>query len=354
MTLKCINTLHGKLLLPAFFPDATYGKIRAIEMADLKKTGTQGLVVNSYHLFKKDEVSRIKKKGGIHNYIGFQKPIISDSGGFQIMSLIHKNSFLGKITERGAIFTDEGKKIYLTPEKCIQIQLDLGSDIVMCLDECTKPGLQEDKQLKSVERTVRWAKRCKVHFNKLTKNSKKRPLIFAIIQGGKSKKLRKKCAEELLKIGFDGYSFGGWPSENGKLLNSILKYTAELIPDKFPKYAMGVGKPQDIVECVKLGYTLFDCVIPTREARHKRLYIFTKNPSKNLENSFSFLKINLKSKKSKKKISNFCGCEMCRDYNRSEIFQMFKDNSPKARRLATLHNLTFYKSLLAYLNNFLK
>jgi len=349
MKLKYLYTLHGRLKLPAFFPDATYGKIVSLENKDLKKTETSGVVVNALHLFSRKMLSDIKKSKGIHNYMGFQKPIISDSGGFQVMSLIHKSPELGRINEGGAVFIDNGKKIELTPEKCIEIQLEIGSDIVMCLDDCTKPDLSYDEQLRSVERTVRWAKRCKIHFDKLTKKCKKKPLLFAIIQGGNSKQLRKKCAEELLKMGFDGYSFGGWPIEKGKLLKGILKYTCDLIPDKFPKYAMGVGKPQDIVECVKLGYTLFDCVIPTREARHKRLYIFDKNPSKKLEDSFSFLKINLKSKKDRRKISNFCDCELCSNYNRKELFQMFKDKKEDAKTLSTIHNLRFYSALMGYL-----
>jgi queuine tRNA-ribosyltransferase len=265
------------------------------------------------------------------------------------MSLIHKSPELGRIIEKGAIFADKGNEIALTPEKCVEIQLKIGSDIVMCLDDCTKPEISYEEQSNSVERTIRWAKRCKIHFDKLTKDFKKKPLLFAIIQGGENKELRKKCAEELLKLKFDGYSFGGWPVRDGKLLKDILKYTSGLIPEEFPKYAMGVGKPQDIIECVKMGYTLFDCVIPTREARHKRLYVFDKNPKKELETSFSSFKINLESKKSSRKISNFCDCELCSGYNRKELFKMFKDEPDKAKNLSTMHNLRFYGMLMEFL-----
>lgn len=346
MSKKFLNTLHGKLKLPAFFPDATYGQVKSIEIKDLKKSKTQGLVVNALHLFQRKNIPTIKQFGGIHKYIKFKKTIISDSGGFQIMSLIHKNLTLGKITEKGATFMNDDKKIELTPEKCIEIQLNIGSDIIMCLDDCTKPELTLNEQSKSVKRTIRWAKRCKIHFDKLTKNKKKKPLLFAIIQGGESKKLRKKCAKELLKLNFDGYSFGGWPIKNGKLLKEILKYTSDLIPNQYPKYAMGIGKPQDIIECTKLGYNLFDCVIPTREARHKRLYIFHKNPKKNIKGSFSFVKINLKSKNSEKKVSDFCDCELCSNYNRKELFEMFRNEPEMAKRLSTIHNLRFYSMLM--------
>jgi queuine tRNA-ribosyltransferase len=349
MKLKYLNTLHGRLKLPAFFPDATYGQVKSIKIKDLKKSKTQGIVVNALHLFQRKNVPIIKRWGGIHKYIGFQKPIISDSGGFQVMSLIHKNPKLGKITEKGATFIHNNKRIELTPEKCIEIQLNIGSDIVMCLDDCTKPELNIKEQLKSVKRTIRWAKRCRTHFDKLTKNKKKKPLLFAIIQGGENKKLRKKCAEELLKLNFEGYSFGGWPVKNRKLLKGILKYTSNLIPNQYPKYAMGIGKPQDVIECANLGYNLFDCVIPTREARHKRLYIFHKNPKKSLKNSFSFVKINLKSKNSEKKISNFCDCKLCLNYNQKELFEMFRKESEKAKKLSTIHNLRFYSMLMEQL-----
>ncbi len=351
MVLKYLNTLHGKLKLPAFFPDATYGKIRAIRISDLKKSKTSGVVVNAYHLLKLGIVSEIEKKKGVHNWMGFKKPIISDSGGFQVMSLIHKNPKLGKIEEKGVTFVDKGKKIILTPEKCIEIQLKIGSDIIMCLDDCTKPEISHDSQRKSVERTVRWARRCKIHFGKLTKHFNKRPLLFAIIQGGEERALRKKCAEELLKLGFDGYSFGGWPVKNGKLLKGILKYASDLIPDEFPKYAMGVGKPQDIIECVKMGYNVFDCVIPTRDARHKRLYFFNKNPEKRLDDSFSFLKINLELKNDNKKVSKFCDCELCLKHSRKDLFEMFKSKPEEAKRLSTIHNLRFYSMLMNLLGN---
>jgi queuine tRNA-ribosyltransferase len=342
-------TIRGKELnLPAFFPDATRGYIKNVSSEELAKTKTQGVVVNAYHLLQENLINKISKKG-IHKYMKFNGIIISDSGGFQVMSLIHKNPKLGKIKENEIIFTLDNKKIKLTPENCISTQIKIGSDIVMCLDDCTHADFSLDKQKKSIERTIRWARKCKKEFERLTKGMKDRPLLFAIIQGGDNKKLRTHCASELVKIGFDGYAYGGFPIKNGKLMKDILGYTANLIPKGKLKYAMGVGKPEDIIECVKLGYNMFDCVIPTRDARHKRLFIFTKKPQKN---NIKFKEINIRKKYCKeKKISKYCDCETCKNYTRKQLFELFKDNKEQAFNLATIHNLRFYSKLMEILGD---
>jgi len=333
------------LNFPVFFPDATYGKVKSVNNKDLQKCKIDGLVVNTYHLLKHNLISEIERAGGIHKFTRLNIPFISDSGGFQVFSLIHKNPQLGKITDNEAIFTLDNKKIILTPEKCIQLQLKIGADIIMCLDDCTHADFDLKKQKKSVERTVNWARRCKLEFDKLTKHKESKPLLFAIIQGGKNKELRKFCAKELIKLDFDGYAFGGFPIKNGKLLKGILKLTESLIPDNKPKYAMGVGKPQDIIDCYKLGYNIFDCVIPTRDARHKRLYVFTSNKLEHKEISIrkKFFKHNLK----------FCNCELCKNYSIKEIYDLFNTNREKAERLATIHNLTFYSELMTKLRKLL-
>jgi queuine tRNA-ribosyltransferase len=333
--------------LPIFFPDATRGYIKGISSKDLRKTKISGVVVNAYHILHENLLVRISKKG-IHDYMGFNGIIISDSGGFQVMSLIHKNPELGRIYDDKIVFRLDDKKIILTPENCISTQLKIGSDIVMCLDDCTYANASLKEQKGSVKRTVKWARRCKAEFEKLTKNVKKdkKPLLFAIIQGGNNRELRKYCAEELINIGFDGYAFGGFPMHNGKIMINILKYVSKLIPDDKPKYAMGLGKPGDIIECVKLGYNMFDCVIPTRDARHKRLFIFTKKPNKK-NISKSFKEINIRAKFCKaKKISKYCDCETCKNYTRKKLLTLFKANRKKANRLATIHNLRFYSIIM--------
>jgi queuine tRNA-ribosyltransferase len=336
---------NKKIQLPAFFPDATRGFIQNVSSEELKRTKTQGVVVNAYHILQENLLNKISKRG-IHKYMKFNGIIISDSGGFQVMSLIHNNPKLGKIYDNEIIFNLDGKKVKLTPENCIQTQIKIGSDIIMCLDDCTHADFSLDKQKKSVERTIRWARKCKKEFSRLTKkiSQKNKPLLFAIIQGGNNKRLRKYCASELIKIGFDGYAYGGFPVKNGKLMKDILKYVSKLIPDGKLKYAMGVGKPEDIIECSKLGYNMFDCVIPTRDARHKRLFIFTKKPA---PGKLKFKEVNVRTKYCKeKKISKYCDCETCKNYTRKELLCLFKKDRKNAFRLATIHNLRFYSCLM--------
>ncbi len=337
----------GKFNLPVFFPDATHGFVKGLATQDLINAKVQGLVINTYHAIVDETVERIAKLGGLHKFISFNGPIITDSGGFQVMSLIHRNPSNGKITEDGIKFKIQGKKapLWLTPENCIQTQIKLGADIIMCLDDCTDPSQPHNEQEVSIERTVRWAKRCKDEFEKLTLDIEitKKPRLFSIIQGGNSKELRKECAEKLVKIGFDGFGFGGWPVDGERnFLTEIVDYTASLMPDDKPKYAMGVGKPQDIVSCVTMGYNMFDCVLPTRDARHERLYIFDGSKEK-----FGYIHIgSSKYVSDTSPISEMCDCETCKHYSRAYLHHLFKQKDSAAIRLATIHNLRFYSMLM--------
>ena len=356
--MKELNIRGKKIKLPVFLPDATKGYVRAVSSSDLVDCNIQGVVVNTYHLFREGLVNEIKKKGGIGKWMDFKGLTLSDSGGFQVFSLIHANKENGYLDDDGATFVLDGHRAELTPEKCIQIQIDIGADIVMCLDDCTSVDMSLEAQEKSVERTVKWAKRCKKEFENLTKNLDdcEKPLIFGIIQGGKNFDLRKKCADELIKIGFDGYAFGGWPVEDKKFLTDLLKYTAELMPDDKLKYAMGVGKPEDIVNCVCMGYNMFDCVIPTREARNNRLYAFKsgffggiKKPRG--DNGFyDYVRIrNTEQKKNKKPISKHCKGICCKNYQSKDIYELFKAKDKESIRLTTMHNLRFYTMLMRML-----
>jgi queuine tRNA-ribosyltransferase len=349
--LKSLKTNHGTLKLPAFFPDATKAVIRGTDSNDLKNAKVDGIVINVYHLMLHGMVNKIKGFGGAHKFMGWNGPMISDSGGFQVFSLIRNNPKLGTIRNDKVIFRIDGEKHILTPEKCIQIQLKLGSDIVMVLDDCTHSSEKREAQEESVKRTIDWAKKCKKEFEKLAKGKKNKPLLFAIVQGGVDKELRKYCAEELIKIGFDGYAFGGWPiDKKGNLLIDILKYTADLLPNNKPKYAMGIGKPENIIECVKLGYNLFDCVVPTREARHKKLYVFKKDPNKiDFMNEDVYGNVFLKDKYVSNKlapISKYCDCHTCKNYSLAYLMHLFKVKDALSIRLATIHNLRFYSQLM--------
>lgn len=352
--IKTLKILHGELSLPTFFPDGTLGVVRGVDSLDLEHTKIEGLVVNAYHFLANFEVDTITD---VHQLMGWQGPIITDSGGFQVMSLIHRNPSMGKILNDEIVFkTEEGRKVILTPEKSIEVQLNLGTDIAICLDDCTEPGQSREIQEKSVERTINWAIRSKKEFERLTAKHKKKPLLFAVVQGGNDKKLRKKCAKELIKIGFDGYCYGGFPiDEEGDFLNEMLEFVAKLLPDDKPKYAMGIGKPENIRDCFKMGYEIFDCVIPTREARHRKLYIFGEDPGKidfSVEDFYSTIYIQSgKYAKSDGPISKYCDCLTCNRFSKGYLYHLFKIKDSLAIRLATIHNLRFYSQLLERLKN---
>ncbi|MEK6890858.1 MAG: tRNA guanosine(34) transglycosylase Tgt [Nanoarchaeota archaeon] len=368
--LKQFKVRGKEFQLPMFLPDATKAELRGISFKDAQDVKINGIVVNTYHLLKEEMIGKINGNEGIHKYINFPGLIVSDSGGFQVMSLIRDfhsdhsaEGEFGKITDDGAEFSYGGKIIKLTPENCIKLQFLIGADIIMCLDDCTRPELGFEEQEKSVKRTIDWAKRCKDEYLRLTKDldENERPLLFGIIQGGNHLSLREKCAEGLKEIAFDGYAFGGFPvDENGKFLSEILRFVCELMPEDKVRYAMGIGKPEDIVKCVNMGYTLFDCVIPTREARNNRLYSFKANlfgfgGIKRIDetsNFYEYVRIrNMDNKNSKKPISKLCDCVACTAFNRGDIYELFKKKDPQSIRLATIHNLRFYTLLMEKLKD---
>ncbi|MCX7846116.1 MAG: tRNA guanosine(34) transglycosylase Tgt [Dictyoglomaceae bacterium] len=348
-----LNLPAGDLFLPNFLPDGTKGVVRSLDSQDLINIGVEALVLNTYHLMLKPGISVIKTFGGLKNFINWKGIILTDSGGFQLFSIIRENVKLGTIREEGVIFKpNSSKKIILTPEKVIQNQFILKSDIMMILDYCTHPDDSYEINKLAVKLTINWGKRCKREYEKYIKNMDgKKPLIFGIIQGGIDKNLRKECAESLLDLGFHGFGFGGYPvDKKGSLIIDILQYTAELIPDTLPKYAMGIGKPENIVICAKLGYNLFDCVIPTRYARKGELFIFKEHWDKiNIEERNFYTIINILDKKyirDKRPMSEFCDCYLCRNYSRAFLHHLFMIEDSLAFRLATIHNLRFYTRLM--------
>lgn len=344
-----LETRSGNIPLPAFFPDATYGGVRAGSFADVYASGLFGLEMNSYHLMTKPGAKLIKSLGGLHGFTGYKGAILTDSGGFQLYSLIRENSDYGEIRDNEIIFRpDMGeKKLIFTPEKCIQAQFQYGSDIMMALDMCTHPDDPYEVQKRSVDLTVKWGARCREEFDKLVKGKKDKPLLFGIVQGGQFEDLRNDCGRRLEEIGFDGYGFGGWPLDSdGNLREDILKMAADAMPDNKIKYAMGLGRPEEIVSCVKMGYQLFDCVIPTREARHQRLYVFQKGAQLN-EKFFKHMYImDDKYCRDSKPVEDDCDCELCRNHSRAYLQHLFKMNDPAAMRLATAHNLRFFGRLM--------
>lgn len=341
-----IKTLHGDLSLPTFFPDGTVGVVRGVDSRDLEKAGVEGMVTSTFHLLAHNV------EQDLHQLMDWDRPILTDSGGFQVFSLLRDHPKMGRLTDDGFIFEWNGQKVELTPEKSIELQYNLGADILICLDQCTDPEMDLDFQEEAVEKTVKWAKRCKEEFEKITKkqDTRYKPLLFAVVQGGNDPELRRECAKELTKIGFDGYCYGGVPIDRNKqLLEGILSLTAAQMPPDKPKYALGVGKPEDIVKCFQMGYGIFDCVIPTREARHKRLYIF--NPAvehpTGVQRDFYYTEtVNLKFANDQRPIANDCDCYTCQNFSRAYLFHLFKVGDTLALRLATIHNLRFYTMLM--------
>ncbi len=345
---------HGQIAMPVFMPDATLGVVRSVDATDLVQCEIQSVVMNTFHLMRRPGSSTIQALGGLHKMSAWQRPIVTDSGGFQAYSLISQNAKFGSMSDDGITFKPEGseRKFHLTPEKTIQLQMSYGADVVICLDECTHVDAPYELQAMSVRRTIDWAKRCKKEFlhqvNQRHLPVEQRPLLFAVIQGGGSLELRKRCASELLEIGFDGFGYGGWPLDaQGKLLTEIITYTRELVPAQFLMHALGIGHPINIVECTKMGYGMFDSAMPTRDARHSRLYTFTSPPETGLEDKWlSYLYVNDdKCIKSDTPVSPYCDCLCCAHYSVGYLHHLFKINDPLFFRLATIHNLRFMTQL---------
>jgi queuine tRNA-ribosyltransferase len=351
---------HGVLRLPVFLPDATHGMVRAVDSLDLEGCGIQGLVMNTFHLMQRPGSAAVAALGGLHAFSGWRGPLVTDSGGFQAYSLIRENPRYGQLTEKGLFFQPEGaaRRFLLTPEKSIQLQLSsYGSDVVICLDDCTHVDDPPQRQREAVERTIAWARRCKAEFVRLVEQKKlapdQRPLLFAVVQGGGDYALRRRCAEALLEIGFDGFGFGGWPLDGeGRLLTEVLAWTRELIPRRLPLHGLGIGHPANVVTCAHLGYTLFDSAMPTRDARHGRLYCFTTDPAaSDLSGEwFTYLYVNdERLRRHKAPVSPFCDCLCCSHYTVAYLHHLFKCNDALFLRLATLHNLRFMTRLMARL-----
>ena len=362
-----LKTKHGVIETPCFMPIATCGSVKSVDSIEMEKLGANIILGNTYHLYLRPGDKLIKKLGGLHNFMNWQKPILTDSGGYQVFSLAK----MRKISEEGVSFQShlDGSRHLLTPEKSIEIQQNLGSDIIMVLDECAPYPASKEYIKKSLEMTTRWAERCKVYFeksqiqnHKSQINSKfkiQNSLLFGIVQGGVYKDLRERSAKQLLKLNFDGYAIGGVSvgEPSVKMLRAI-DWVAPFLPEDKPRYLMGVGKPEEIIMSVARGIDMFDCVIPTRNARHGTIYKFkiqskklkiTKNCSNNF---YEILHLkNQKFKSDKKPIDKNCGCFTCQNYSRAYLRHLFVSNELLALRLASIHNIYFYLELMKRIRN---
>lgn len=355
---KFFKTTNGlQIPLPVFFPDATRAVLKTLDSADIEGTKTPGILVNTFHLNNFPGTSVIKEHKGVRNFMSWGGGVISDSGGFQVMSLA--KTFKTKknpVTDQGVNFKIPGtsKKILFTPKTSIDFQMVLKTDMVVVLDDFTDLDANEDKQRETVERTILWAKECKKIFNKY--KVKNKPYLLGVVQGGFNLDLRRECTERLVEIGFDGLGWGGWPIIDNKLNYDTANIIAKYTPDNYFLYGLGVGKPENIVELVKVGWNIFDCVLPTRDARHQRLYVY---------NADSIDSINILSKNFYEyyvpnkeiyshdtgPVSTACDCLLCTRYNRSYLRHLFQIGDMTAGRLATIHNLRFYSILMEKLRS---
>ncbi|MCF7860228.1 tRNA guanosine(34) transglycosylase Tgt [Patescibacteria group bacterium] len=361
-----IKTAHGSLTTPFFMPDATRAYVKGSTSTDVLRARTEAMVVNTFHLYLQPGRELIKKAGGVHAFMDWSKPLLSDSGGFQVFSLIHRSSGLGKIDDDKVSFKSpiNGSKHELTPEKSIQIQFDLGVDMMVCLDDCPPNDWKKEKLEIAVRRSLDWASRCKAEYLKQIKKRKiseaKRPLLFAVVQGGDYEDLRLASAQELIAIGFDGYGFGARPvDKDGNFLAHTLFKTASFLPENSLRFALGIGMPEDIYRCYLMGWDMFDCVIPTREGRHGKLFLFNKKFK-------GFKKVQASNKPVSKfpkfyynlNISNAIfatdfspinpDSEIAelRCYSKAFLHHLFRLKEPLGQRLASLNNLEFYNRLM--------
>ena len=331
-------TYNGKTYeTPMFMPVGTNATVKTMSPEEIKEIGCGIILANTYHLWLRPGEEIVKEAGGLHKFMNYDGPILTDSGGYQVFSLAKPKD----ITDEGVHFKnhENGDSLFLTPEKSIQIQMDLGSDIVMSFDECVKWPSTHEYCKESVERTLKWAKRGKDIFNS------KDQMLFGIVQGGEYEDLRRHCAEELQKMNFDGYSVGGTSvGEDKPTMYKMVGYATKYLPEDKLRYLMGVGDPIDLIENVMRGIDLFDCVSPTRLARHGHAY--TKHGKINLKNS--------KYKKDFTKVDETCNCYACKNYTKAYIRHLITADETFGARLLSIHNISFLTNLMKEIREHIK
>jgi len=334
----------GTVRLPVFLPDATRAVLKSLDAEDLKTCGIEALMVNAFHLMSDPGTTVVESAGGVKKFMGWDRLTASDSGGFQLLSMIYRDKSVGNISDEGVVFHRSSggnkRKYSLTPESSIQVQFALGTDLMFCLDDCPPAGAKSDAVANSVRRTIEWGKRCREEFQRQVEarklSAENRPLLFAIIQGGNDNSLRQECYRGLAPAGFDGFGFGGWPlDEQGKPDLAILEFTASLVPAELPRFALGVGSPGALADGYRLGYDIFDCTMPSRDARHGRLYILGGS-------GLACQSINIKKEdfvRDHRPVAEDCDCLACRKYSRAYISHLFSVADPLSARLSTIHNM---------------
>ncbi len=325
-----VKTLHGTFQTPIFMPVGTQATVKSVTPENLKEMNAQIILGNTYHLFIRPGHELIKSFGGLHTFMNWDRPILTDSGGFQIFSLKE----LAKITEEGAAFRShlDGAKLFLSPEDAIHVQEALGSDIMMCLDTCIPYPASREETINSTNLTTRWAKRCR------DAQSDTGQLLFGIVQGGMDPELRKMHAQSLIDIGFDGYAIGGLSvGEDKAMMQEMTAATIPHLPEDYSRYLMGVGTPEDLVEGVYRGVDMFDCVMPTRNARNGTMFTSTGR----------VVIKNARYRDDKGPLDPNCDCYTCRNYSRAYLRHLFQCREILSYHLNTIHNLHYYLNLMA-------
>lgn len=332
-----VHLNHGDVQTPAFMPVGTYGTVKGMLPRDIKDIGADIILGNTFHLWLRPGTEVIDRFGGLHQFMNWDKPILTDSGGFQVFSL----GAMRKITEEGVNFKSpiDGAKVFLSPEKSMQIQYSLNSDIVMQFDECTPYPATHDEAKTSLELSLRWGQRCIDEHRRLeSKNA-----LFGIIQGSMYSDLRQQSLEGLLKIDFDGYAIGGLSvGEPKEEMIEVLNYLPDDMPADKPRYLMGVGKPEDIVEAVRRGVDMFDCVMPTRNARNGHYFV-----TGDTENQGVVRIRNSQYRTDEQPLDPECDCYACQNFSRAYIYHLHKCKEMLGAQLGTIHNLRYYQRLMA-------
>jgi len=326
---------RGTIRTPAFMPVGTAATVKAMKPADVRATGADIILGNTYHLMLRPGAERLARLGGLHRFMAWERPILTDSGGYQVMSL----SALTKTSEAGVAFAShlDGSKHMLTPERSMEIQRLLGSDIVMAFDECTRNGVDRDEAARSMERSMRWAKRSRDAFDAGGDHAA-RAALFGIQQGSLNEDLRRQSAEALIEIGFDGYAVGGLAvGEGQEAMFATLDFATGQLPADKPRYLMGVGKPDDIVGAVERGIDMFDCVLPTRSGRNGQA--FTRAGPLNIRNA--------KFAEDQAPLDAACSCPVCGTWSRAYLHHLVRSGEILGAMLMTEHNLCFYQQLMA-------
>lgn len=337
-----VNTDHGKIQTPIFMPVGTHGAVKTVTPSELKSVKAQIILGNTYHLFLRPGTELINTAGGLHDFMGWDLPILTDSGGFQVFSLARLNI----ITDEGVEFQShlDGSRHYLTPEKSMEIQRNLGADIIMAFDECPPSDADTNTIRNAVKRTKIWIERCKQYLKENPSVYNWEQNMFPIVQGGISSELRKRSAEDMIPHAKCGLAIGGLAvGEEKPVMFEVVELMDELLPKEQPRYLMGVGTPSDLIQAVQRGVDMFDCVMPTRNARNGQLFT-------------NFGKVNISNEKYKfdfNPIDENCTCETCQNFTRSYLRHLFNIKEVLGLRLATIHNLHYYLNLMELMRSYI-